>query len=98
MATPYGRCIVRISDDELSPEIGAELQSIKRATHNRMRALLEQGLADRTLATTNPTLAAFALAGALNWVSTWYEPTRGVEVEQIADAFAQLFLDGLRGR
>jgi AcrR family transcriptional regulator len=98
MSTDYGRCIVRVSDNELSPGVAAELRAIKRATHDRMRALLEQGQAEGSLSLPNSNLAAFALAGALNWVAMWYEPGRGLPPGEIAEVYAQIFSQGLRPR
>jgi AcrR family transcriptional regulator len=98
MATDYGRCIVRVSDNELSPEVGAEFRAIKRATHRRMQALIEQGVAEGSLSAPDPKLTAFALAGALNWVAIWYEPSRGVKPEDIVKAFGHLFGEGLKPR
>jgi hypothetical protein len=42
-------------------------------------------------------LASFALAGAVNWIGTWYRPEGELRAEEIATQFADLLTQGLRG-
>ena len=42
-------------------------------------------------------LAAFAVLGAVNWISRWYDPRGGSSSEEIGRYFAELALGGLRG-
>jgi hypothetical protein len=36
------------------------------------------------------------MLGVMNWTITWYHPEGKLSVENIADQFAVLFLDGMR--
>lgn len=38
--------------------------------------------------------AALAMFGAINWVSTWYRPASGPSADDLAAAYARLFLHG----
>jgi len=39
-------------------------------------------------------VATFGLFGMLNWIYNWYHPGRDVPVEELADGFCRLFLQG----
>ena len=43
-----------------------------------------------------PDLAALFLFGSLNWVYTWYDPKKNVDIERVSAEFARMFLDGIR--
>jgi AcrR family transcriptional regulator len=43
----------------------------------------------------DPTLAAYALFGMMNWIYTWYRPGGRVSIDELADRFSDLFLHGL---
>ena len=46
----------------------------------------------------DPKLAAFAVLGAVNWITRWYDPRGGATSQEIGGYFAELALNGLRGR
>ncbi len=60
------------------------------------RQAIEQGVREGLFACSSPAMAVRALMGALNWTLTWYRPDGADSIEQIADQYADLFLDGLR--
>ena len=60
------------------------------------RDVLEQGVQEGVLACPDPALAVRAMMGALNWTITWYLPDGPSSIEQIADQYADLMLDGFR--
>ncbi|MFZ5909525.1 MAG: TetR/AcrR family transcriptional regulator [Chloroflexota bacterium] len=60
------------------------------------RETVEQGLREGLFHCESPAMAVRALMGALNWTITWYRPEGPRSIEQIADQYANLFLDGLR--
>ena len=43
-------------------------------------------------------IAAFAIAGALNWICMWYEPDGALSADEIATQFARTLTQGLAGR
>ncbi len=62
------------------------------------RDLIQEGVEGGVFRATDPSMAARALLGVMNWTITWYRPEGPSSIEQISDHFAALFLDGLRGR
>lgn len=59
--------------------------------------LVEAGMASKAFAETDAKMAALALLGALNGATRWYRPEGRLAPSEIGEAFADLFLDGLRG-
>jgi AcrR family transcriptional regulator len=96
IADDFGRAVIRLDDGELSPEARAEVRSYKREIDRRLRAFVQEGVRDGSIAPCDPKLAAFAIAGAINWISMWYRPGGGLTAESIAGSFADTFLGGLR--
>ena len=50
---------------------------------------------DRSIAPCDPKIAAFAIAGALNWICEWYEPEGALSAEEIASQFVRTLTQGL---
>jgi hypothetical protein len=46
----------------------------------------------------DPKLAAFAIAGALNWIGHWFRAGRSLSAEHVAEAFVQFLELGLAPR
>ena len=44
----------------------------------------------------DPKLAGLAILGAVNWSTRWYDPGAGASPDQIADAFADVLVEGIR--
>jgi AcrR family transcriptional regulator len=61
-----------------------------------MRMILEEGIATGVFAPDEPKLVAFAMLGALNWISRWFSPSGPASSDQIATRFADYLIAGLR--
>ena len=48
--------------------------------------------------TTDPKLLAFAIMGAMNWISRWYDPKGEAGSDEIARVFADYLVGGLTAR
>jgi AcrR family transcriptional regulator len=92
----FGRAVIRLDDGELSREARAEVRSYKREIDHRLRSFLEEGVRDGSIAPCNSKLAAFSIAGAINWISMWYTPDGQLSAEEIGSNFAKTLTDGLR--
>ena len=55
-------------------------------------------MAEGLFASGDEMTTAFALLGVQNWSITWYRPGGRYSPGQLADLFADLFLEGLRPR
>jgi AcrR family transcriptional regulator len=75
---------------------------LKAVVHRRdrfdrgMRLIIEEGIATGRFAPGDPKLLAFAMLGALNWISRWFNPGGPSSSEDIATRFADYLIAGLR--
>ena len=98
MTVNFGRCVMRLDEGDLSPTALVEVRGYKRKIDRRLRAFVQEGIADGSIGACDPKLAAFAIAGALNWICIWYEPEGPLSPEQIAAQFAHTLTQGLAAR
>lgn len=94
----FGMCLIRVGEDPLAPEGRKELRRLKAELDHEFRALIEQGIADGSIAPCNPRLAAFTLAGALSWIGRWYDPNGPLSAEEVAQQTMALLMNGLSPR
>ncbi|MGI9245495.1 MAG: TetR/AcrR family transcriptional regulator [Steroidobacteraceae bacterium] len=98
IASEYGWCMVRAEHQDLGSELSGEVKALKSEIDRGIRGLLQTGIADGSIAVGDPKLAAFAIAGALNWIAHWYRAGRSLTPEQIADQFVHFLEHGLAPR
>jgi AcrR family transcriptional regulator len=98
IASEYGWCMVRAEHQDLGAELSEQVRALKAEIDRGIRRLLQLGMADGSIATLDPKLAAFAIAGALNWIAHWYRAGRSLEPAEIADTLVSLFEQGLAPR
>jgi AcrR family transcriptional regulator len=98
MATDAGRCTARIQDGELGPRGRQRIGRLKSEVDRQIRNLIRLGIADGSIARIDPRMAAFALAGSLNWIGHWFDDRGDLPIGTVLDRFIALFLDGLRPR
>jgi len=91
----YGRCVMRLDEGDLSTSALTEVRSYKRKIDRRLRSFVAEGIADRSIAPCDSKIAAFAIAGALNWICEWYDPEGALSAEEIASQFVQTLTQGL---
>ncbi|WP_326541728.1 TetR/AcrR family transcriptional regulator [Pseudorhodoferax sp.] len=91
----FGRCVIRIGEDPLPPPLKKELRRLKAGIDHEFRHLIAEGVADGSLKSCDPKLAAFMLAGALSWIGRWYRPDGTLTPTQIADQGIALLLGGV---
>lgn len=60
------------------------------------RDVLADGVRAKQFACDDIPLTARAMLGILNWTITWYRPNGPLSIEQIADHYSNLLLNGLR--
>jgi len=98
IASEYGWCMVRAEDQDLSPQMSRHIKALKSEIDQGIRRLIAQGAEDGSITTGQPKMAAFALAGALNWIAHWYRENRGLTPAEVGSAFFDLFERGLMPR
>jgi AcrR family transcriptional regulator len=75
-------------------------QHIPRRDHfeGLWRTIIEEGVAAGDFDCPDPNLASKALLGMMNWLVTWFRKDGPQPVTEIAEAFADLALNGLEQR
>jgi AcrR family transcriptional regulator len=91
----FGRFVMRLDEGDLSSQAREEVRAYKRKIDRRLRSLILEGIDDGSIAPCDPKIAAFSIAGALNWICMWYEPTGALSAEEIASQFARTLTQGL---
>ena len=95
----FGRCVVRLDEGELSAGARAEVRAYKRKIDRTLRSLVQEGIDDGSIEPCDAKLAAFSIAGAVNWTCEWYRPDGALSADEIASQFARTLTEGLaRGR
>jgi TetR/AcrR family transcriptional regulator len=61
-----------------------------------LRKIIEEGIASGAFAPGDPKLLTFAVLGAANWITRWYDPRGPATSDDIGNAFADFLLRGLR--
>ncbi len=79
----------------LRPEQAQDILTRRKQLEADLRAQIESGIADGSIVSCDPKLAAFTLVGAMAWVSKWYDPGKEWRPEQIAEAMAQMLIRSL---
>ncbi len=98
LTADFGRCVMRLDQGDLSPDARNDVRTYKRKIDRRLRSFIQQGIEDGSIAPCDPKLTAFAIAGAVNWVSMWYEPRGPLAPEEIAAQFAETLTQGIARR
>jgi AcrR family transcriptional regulator len=91
---------------DLSAVLLFEHRSLERKQHARhvpnrdkfealWREVLEEGVAAKRFKCDNPALTTRAVLGILNWTITWYHPGGRLGIDEIADHYSNLLLNGL---
>jgi len=91
---------------DLSAVLLFEHRSLERKQHARhvpnrdkfealWRNVLTEGEASKLFHCDDPALSARAILGIMNWTITWYHPNGELSIEQIADQYSNLLLNGL---
>ncbi len=60
-----------------------------------LREILRDGIVQGVFAPGDPKLLAFAIMGAMNWISRWYDPKGAAGSEEIGKTFADYLVRGL---
>lgn len=91
---------------DLSAVLLFEHRSLERRQHARhvpnrdkfealWRGVLVEGVAAKLFTCDDPALTARAILGIMNWTITWYRPEGRLEINEIADHYSNLLLNGL---
>lgn len=91
----FGMCVIRVGEDPLPQDSRRALRALKAQIDLEFRRLIEQGIAEGSIAPCNAKLAAFTLAGAISWIGRWYRADGELSPEQIAEQCIEVLLNGI---
>ncbi len=80
----------------LSPENQRRVVALRDHYESLFRRLVAEGIAEGSFRPVDPKVATFAILGILNWPYHWFRPDGPLSVDQLAHAFSELILEGLR--
>jgi TetR/AcrR family transcriptional regulator len=60
-----------------------------------LRAIIQDGMEQGLFAPGDPKMVAFAVMGAVNWITKWFDPAGAMTSDEIATAFADYLVGGL---
>jgi len=92
-ATPGS--LAHLEIDEVPEARRASLLARRKRYERIFRRRIEEGVAQRLLRPVDPSLAALALLGALNWTVKWFEAEGRKSAAEVGREFASLLVDGL---
>ncbi len=98
IADDFGRCLALSGMTDLSAEAREEMRCGRRDIDIAMRTLVEQGIADGTIAPCDATQTANALFGAINWMAHWYREDGSQTPADIANRMFDMFEHGIQPR
>ena len=97
-AHPDELSLIQIELRSLSPERRAEMIGRRDAYEALWRAAIAEAVAEGSLRGFDVRLAGIGILSACNWFTQWYRPDGGLEVDDIAERYCDLFLTGLLPR
>jgi AcrR family transcriptional regulator len=91
----FGRAVIRLDDGELSKAGRKVVRGRKREIDHRLRAMIDSGIEDGSIASCDAKIAAFILAGSINWMASWYEPMGPLNLSAITAQYVRMVSTGL---
>ena len=95
IAGDFGRAVIRLDDGELSKAGRRLVRGRKREIDHRLRALIEGGVSDGSIAPCDEKMAAFILAGAIHGMASWYAPLGPMKLEAIIEQYVRMLTAAL---
>jgi AcrR family transcriptional regulator len=79
----------------LSPRLLRKVIAKRDRFEHGIRALIQEGIEQGVFAPGDPKLLTFAILGAVNWITHWFDPHGPARSDTIARAYADFVLAGL---
>jgi TetR/AcrR family transcriptional regulator len=80
----------------LSPPLLKKVIGRRDQFDQGLREIIQRGIDEGVFRPGDPKMIAFAIMGAVNWISKWFDPSGPLTSEQIGQSFADYLVDGLR--
>lgn len=86
-----------LSPEALSAPLLVKIIAKRDEFDRGLRAIIRQGMEEGLFAKGDPKMIEFAIMGAVNWISKWFDPAGPMTSEQIGEAFADYLVGRIRG-
>lgn len=84
-----------LDPEALSPPLFKRVIAKRDQFDHGIRAIIQQGIDQGVFRPGDPKMIEFAMMGAVNWISKWFDPAGEQTSDQIGDAFADYLVGGL---
>lgn len=88
--------ILLLEHRSLDPEFHSRHIPTRDRFENMWRVLIQEGVESGVFVCEDVALTVRGLMGVMNWTITWYRPGGKLEIDEISDHFANVFLNGLK--
>jgi len=82
----------------LSPPLLKRIIAKRDRFDHGMRQIIQQGIDDGLFRPGDPKMIGFAMMGAVNWITKWFDPAGPMSSEDIGQRFADYLVGGLLQR
>jgi TetR/AcrR family transcriptional regulator len=79
----------------LSPPLLRQVIARRDVFDRGLRALIQDGMDQGQFTSGDPKMVAFAVMGAVNWITKWFDPAGAMNADQIGRAFADYLVGGM---
>jgi AcrR family transcriptional regulator len=86
-----------LDPEALSPVLFKKVTSKRDEFDRGMREIIQRGMDEGVFAKGDPKMIEFAIMGAVNWISKWFDPAGPMTSQQIGEAFADFLVARARG-
>jgi AcrR family transcriptional regulator len=86
-----------LDPEALSPPLLAIVVAKRDEFDRGMRAIIKEGMDAGLFAKGDPKMMEFAIMGAVNWISKWFDPAGPMTSQQIGEAFADYLVGRAMG-
>lgn len=95
IASDYGGALLA-DIGELTAAQRRRYVALRDRVERGVRRLIEEGIARKEFRPAHVPLAGFAILGAINWMPKWHRPEGALPAREVADAFVDFFMRGLK--
>lgn len=82
----------------LSPALMKRIIAKRDRFDHGLREIIQQGMDEGSFRTGDPKMIGFAIMGAVNWITKWFDPEGPMTSEDIGQRFADYLVGGLHRR
>ena len=79
----------------LSPPLRRKVIARRDVFDRGLRAIIQDGMDQGHFTPGDPKMVAFAVMGAVNWITKWFDPAGAMSSDQIGRAFADYLVGGM---